>query len=169
MASQVLYTNLFSESRNNVVDLITTANVPDSEISSVEFRKRIYSREPDVKASDFAGYPFLIVHPADVEFEEGGSVDGKGKFVNWDIEIEIVTSDRGYAKKDGQGLTNMDTISNNLVKTFSDVTNRKTLSTNSMNFSRPSATPVSNEMIENELIYRRSVMIPFRSRIQVST
>ena len=171
MASQVTYTNLFSESRNNVVALITSSNVSDPTLSSAEFRKWIYSREPDVKATDFSGYPFIIVHPVDldIEGEDGkGSLDGKSKFVFWDVEIEIITSDRGYGEKDGTGLTNMDTISNNLIKTFMNITNRNTLSTNSMKFVNPTTTSVGNEVIENELVYRRSIILSFKSRIQVS-
>lgn len=169
MANQVTYTNLFSESRTNVVALITSSNVPDPIISSAEYRKWIYSREPDVKANDFKGYPYLIVHPSDFDVEkELGSLDGKSKFVYWDIEIEIVTSDRGYGKSDGQGLSHMDTISNNLIKTFMNSTNRDTLSTNSMKFVNPTTTSVGTEVIENELVYRRSIMISFKSRIQVS-
>ncbi len=95
-------------------------------------------------------------------------MDRKSKFVYWDIEIEITTSDRGYGEKDGKGLTYMDTISNNLVKTFMDVTNRNTLSNNSMKFVNPTTTAVGTEVIDNELVYRRSIMISFKSRIQVS-
>ena len=169
MADQVTYENLFSESRNNVVALITSTNVSDPTISSAEVRKWIYSREPDVKASDFKGYPFLIIHPADLDVEkEGGSLDMKSKFVYWDIEIEILTSDRGYGENDGKGLTHMDTISNNLLKTFLNKTNRITLSTNSMKFMNPTTTAVGSEIIENELVYRRSLILSFKSRIQVS-
>ena len=98
-AVQVDYTKLFSEARTNVIALITASNVSDPGYSSAEFRKRIYSRDPDYKAMDFAGYPYIIVWPADVtvEKEKGqASLDGKSKFVFWDIEIEIVTSDRGF-------------------------------------------------------------------------
>ena len=169
MANQVKYTNLFSESRANVIALITSSNVPDPTISSAEFRKWVYSREPDVKSIDFKGYPYLIVHPSDLDIEkEKGSVDGKSKFVYWDIEVEIVTSDRGYGEKDGKGLTNMDSISNSLIQTFMNITNRKTLSTNSMKFVNPTTTAVGTEVIDNELIYRRSIILSFQSRIQVS-
>ncbi len=170
MADQVTYENLFSESRNNVIALITSSNVPDPTLSSAEYRKWIYSREPDAKSNDFKGYPYLIVHPSDLDIEkEKGSLDGKSKFVYWDIEIEIITSDRGYGESDGKGLTYMDTISNNLIKTFMNVTNRNTLSTNSMKFVNPTTTAVGTESIENELVYRRSLLISFKSRIQVST
>ena len=169
MANQVTYTNLFSESRNNVVALVTSTNVPDPTISSAEFRKWIYSREPDVKSTDFKGYPCIVINPVDLDVEaERGSLDGKSKFVYWDIEIEILTSDRGYGENDGKGLTHMDTISNNLLKTFLNKTNRITLSTNSMKFMNPTTTAVGSEIIENELVYRRSLILSFKSRIQVS-
>ena len=169
MADQVTYQNLFSESRNNVVALVTSTNVPDPTLSSAEFRKWIYSREPDVKSADFKGYPFIVINPVDLDIEaEGGSLDGKSKFIYWDIEIEIVTSDRGYGEKDGKGLTYMDSISNSLIKTFMNITNRKTLSTNSMKFVNPTTTAVGTEVIDNELVYRRSFILSFKSRIQVS-
>jgi len=171
MASQVNYSNLFSESRTNVTALITSSNVSDPVISSAEFRKWVYSREPDVKSADFRGYPFIIVHPAIVDFEKEkgkGSVDGKSKSVFWDIEIEVVASDRGYGENDGQGLTHIDAISNDIVETFMNITNRKTLSTNSMKFANTDTTSVVTEVVANELVYRRSIMLSFESRIQVS-
>jgi len=172
MANQVTYENLFSESRNNVIALITTTNIPDASVSSAEFRKRVYSREPDVKSSGFQGYPCIIVHPADVDIEKEkgkGSLDGKSKSIFWDVEVEILTSDRGYGSNDGNGLSDMDTYSNSLVKTFMNITNRNTLSGNSMKFSNTSTTAVGNEIMNNELIYRRSIMLSFESRIQISS
>jgi hypothetical protein len=169
MANQVTYANLFSESRNNVVALLNSANVPDPTISTAEFRKWIYSREPDMKASDFSGYPIIIVHPADFDVDKDkGSLDMKSKEVLWDIEIEIITSDRGYGANDGKGLSYMDTISNNILKTFLDKSNRITLSNNSMKFTNPTTTSVGSEVIENELVYRRTIILSFKSRIQVS-
>jgi hypothetical protein len=167
MGSQVTYSNLFSESRNNVKDLIS-ANVTNPVVSSGEYRKWIYSREPDVKASDFAGYPFVIVHPSDVDVGEGGSLDGKSKMVEWNIEVEIVTSDRGYGDKDGLGLSHMDTISNSVISVLLNKTNRTTLSTNSMYFSQPTTAAVSTDIVANERVYRRSIFAPFKSRMRVS-
>lgn len=167
--AQITYQNLFSESRTNVLNLIsTTSNVSDPTISSAEFRKWIYSREPDIKANDFAGYPFIIVHHSDVDVEEKGSLDGKSKRVSWSVEIEIVSSDRGYASTDGKGATHMDTISNSIMKTLLNITNRNTLSNLSMKFSQPSTTSVSTDIVNNELVFRRSIFAPFKSRIQVS-
>ncbi len=168
MANAVVYTNLLSESRNNVVALITVSNIADPGIVSTEYRKRIYSRYPDVKAADFAGYPFLVVHPAQFDPDEGGSLDGKHKFVSWIIEIEIITSDRGYGENDGKGLTHMDSISDDVLQTFLSMTNRATLSDNNMKFSNPKTTSVVTEDFNNERIYRRSIILNFKNRIPVS-
>lgn len=168
--SQVTYANLFSEARNNIVSLISNVtNVPDPNSLSNEFRKWIYSREPDVKATDFKGYPFIIIHPVDIDINEKGSVDGKSKPVSWTCEIEIVASDRGYGSKDGQGLTNIDTISDNIMKTLLNMSNRKILQGYGMFFSRPTSTPVTNEGLANELVYRRSIMLDLNTRMQVSS
>lgn len=169
MATQVIYSNLFSESRNNVIALLTSVNVPDPTISSAGFRKWIYSRTPDVKANEFKGYPFLIVHPADADIDEdGGTLDGKSKIVYWNIEIEIVCSDRGYGDNVGKGLSYMDEITDSLAKTFMNISNRKTLTTNSMAFSNVTTSSVTTDVIENELVYSRSIILSFKSRIQVS-
>ena len=167
--AQVTYKNLFSEPRARVVALITSVNVPDPITSSAEFRKWIYSREPDVKSINFKGYPYIIVNPSDFDIDdEKGTIDMKSKLVFWDIEIEIVTSERGYGETDGKGLTHMDTISNSLMQTFMDKTNRRSLSNNSMKFVNPTTTAVGTEVLDNELIYRRSIIISFKSRIQIS-
>jgi hypothetical protein len=166
--AQVTYSNLYSESRNNVVTLLTN-NVSDPTISSAEFRKWIYSLEPDVKSSDFKGYPLIVVHPADVDFDpDRRTVDMKSQQVNWDIMIDIITSDRGYGKQDGLGLSHMDTITNSVIQVLMDKTNRLSLADNSMKFATPNTTTVMAEEIQNEKVYRRSIVISFRSRIQVS-
>jgi len=169
MASQTKYDNLFSESRNNVVALLTSTNISDPTISSAEYRKWIYARDPDIKAIDSNGYPYIVVNPADVDIEkDGGSVDGKSKMVYWDIEVEIVTSDRGYGENDGKGLTHMDAISDDVVQTFMNKTNRDTLSNNSMKYSNCTTTAVGTEVLNNELVYRRSIILSFKSRIAIS-
>lgn len=167
MANFVSKNNLFSEARNNVVDLIS-ANISDPVTAPSEFRKFIYSRRPDAKASDFAGYPYIIVNPSDISFSEQGSVDNKTKLATWTIEIEVVTSDRGYGNQDGKGLIHMDNLSDQLISIFADHANKVTLRNNGIAFATPTSTPVSNEIIHNELVYERSFIYTFRSRKRVS-
>jgi hypothetical protein len=167
MATFVNYTKLFSEARNNVVDLITS-KIDDPATGSAESRKFIYSRRPDVKSNDFAGYPYIIVNPSDITLSETGSVDGKTKMATWTIEIEVVSSDRAYGDKDGQGLVHMDNISDQIISIFADQTNKHTLRNNGIAFATPTSTPVSNEVIHSELVYERSFIYTFQSRKRVS-
>jgi hypothetical protein len=166
MAEKVTYKNLFSESWNNVKELVKT-KVSDPISSSSQSRKWIYSRIPDVKNEQFKGYPFIVIYPVSINVGgELNSLNGKSKSVSWDVEVEIFSSDRGY--KEGNGALYSDSISNQIMEVFLDKTNRDSLMANSMFFSRPNTTSVTQDVIENELIYRRLILLPFRSKIQVS-
>ena len=169
--ARVTYSNLSTEPRTNIVALISnTSNVSDPVTTTSEHRKWIYSREPDVKASDFGGYPFIIIPPAGFSAADtGGSVDGKSKNVFWDCEIEIVSSDRGYGDNNAKGLSQLGSISNNILTTLLNSTNRNTLAGYGMYFSTPVSTDPSSEILNNERVYRRSILCSFRSRIQVSS
>ena len=115
MASQLTYANLFSESWQNVYDLINSrSNIADPTTPSSQFRKMVYTREPDVKALDFKGYPYIVAHPTEVDMEDGGSVDGKSKFITFSAVIDMVASDRGYGKQEGLGHTQMRAMSDDV-------------------------------------------------------
>lgn len=160
--------NLFSAVRVNVVSLISD-NVSDPLSSSSEFRDWIYSRRPDVKASDFGGYPFIVVPPVDVDLEKKSSFDGKSKRVSWDVEIEIVTSAIVDDEGDGDGLSMIESISDDVLSVFLDRVNRLVLRGQLMNFSTPVSSPVSNDVISDELVFVRSIMLSFNSKLQVSS
>ena len=168
--AQITYENLFSEPRNNVVTLISNkTNVADPVSGSAENRKFIYSRFPDVKASDFAGYPFIVIRSTDLDTEIlESSADGKSKMVNFDIDIEIYASDRGYGYEDGRGLANMEAISNDVVQTLMNITNRKSLKSFGLAFSTIEPTQISEQDLKNERLYKRIIPLTFRNKMQVS-
>jgi hypothetical protein len=170
MADKVTYSSMIGEPRDNVVALLTSTNVPDPTLgaSSSEFRKWIYSRRPDVKATDFKGYPVLVVYPCDTITEKGGSKDGKKKFMSFSVEIEVITSDRGYGANNAKGLVHMDTISDNILKTFMNITNRKTLIANGLPFANVDPSKVIPDEISNEQVYTRSFFLNFRGWMAVS-
>ena len=169
MADRVTYSNLFSEARNNLKDLLSIkTNVADPITGLAEYRKWIYSREPDVLDSNFKGYPYFIIHPTDIDFEKESTANMKSKFTSGEIEIEIITSDRGYSGKAGQGMTYMDSITNSIIQTLLNIANRKTLQSNGLYFIEPKTTKVSNEIVEKELTYQRSIMVGFQTKMQVS-
>ena len=168
--AQVTYTNLFSEPRNNVKALINdSSNVSDPLISSAEFRKWIYSRFPDVKANGFSGYPFIVLKSTDLEIpEEEGSADGRSRFVNWEIDIEIYTSDRSEGGQSGKGLSHMESISDDIVQTLMNITNRKTLKSLGMSSEAINPSEISEQPLKNELTYKRIIPLSFNNRLKVS-
>lgn len=168
--AKVSITNLASEPRTNVLNLISdSSNVADPVISSAGFRKWIYSREPDTKASDFKGYPFIIVHAARFLPETTGMMSGKKRFATFVIQIEIVSSDRGYGGSDGKGLTHNDAVTDDVLETLMDLTNRATLKSYGMSFSQPSVSSINVEPLHNELTYRRSIDVEFNDLVVVSS
>ena len=162
MMAKVDYTNLISEPRDNVVSLISnTDNVVDPTTSSAEYRKWIYSRDPDIKSSSFAGYPFIVINPARIDTSGAANMDSSNRFVNWTIDIEVVSSDRGYGESDGKGLTHNDAVTNDVLQTLLDITNRQTLREQGMAFGKPVVSDVLIEPLKEELTYRRIITVPF--------
>lgn len=160
--AKVNSTNLISEPRNNVVSLISDkSNVSDPTLSSSQYRKWIYSRDPDIKAADFAGYPFIVISPASIDTSGSSSVDSSKRFVNWTIDIEVVSSDRGYGSSSGKGLTHNDSITNDILETLLKVSNRKILKSQGMSFGKPVVSDVLIEPLKQELTYRRIITVPF--------
>ena len=121
-----------------------------------------------MKSADFAGFPYIIVHPSNVDMEKLGSVNLKSKFVNWMIEVEVVTGDRGYGSADGKGLSHMDAISDDIIETLSNAANRRTLIGNTLHFVTVSSGAVSTGTVNNTLVYRRSFFVGMRTRMVVS-
>jgi hypothetical protein len=164
--------NLFSESWNNIYNLINSkTNVADPTISSSEFRKWVFSREPDVKAAEFSGYPYIVVNNSEVDVDtkgKGRSVDGKSQIVTWTIEIDVVTSDRGHNDQDGKGQVHMDAISDDIMETLMSITNRNTIKANGLYFPSVKPTGVVQEAKSNELCFRRSFILGFLNKMQVS-
>ena len=167
-ASAVTRSNMLSESWNNIYQLLL-ANVTDPTIGSAEFRKWFYTRDPDVKAAGFAGYPFIIIHPSLVDFSTGmKSVDANARMVEWTLEIEVVTSDRGVGNSAGNGASQNDTITDSVISVLNSTTNRKTLRGNSLYDLDITTTSVVVEPDRDTLVYRRTLLVAVRNRMKVS-
>lgn len=169
MANSITKSNLFSEARNNIVDLIS-ANVSDPITSASEFRKWIYAREPDMKSAGFKGFPIIIIHPSELEINNRAkSLDRKSKMISWTVEIEVVSSDRGNGTNGGKGLSHMDSISNSIVEVLNDTTNLDTLRNNRIHNLTFAASGVLTESLADELVYRRSFIVNIETKIQTSS
>lgn len=165
-ASTVEYDNLYSESWNNIYQMLL-AQLDDPSDPSGN-RKFIYVRNPDVKSLTFKDYPYVVVPPVEVTFGDKESLNRKSSMVNFNMEIEVVTADRAYGSRDAKGAVDNDTISDQLVEILNDATNRKTLSSNGLNFIRPNSTPATPETENNTLVFRRSFILSFSSRKRIS-
>src|SRR3990167_7887755 len=107
MASQVDRGSILTQGWQNVFDLVkSNSSVADPLKGSADYRKWIFSREPDVKKLGFQSFPYIIVHPATVRFSDAQGrqrLDRKRRIVSWMVEVEVVTCDRGYGYGDGKG------------------------------------------------------------------
>ena len=169
MADRITYSNIFSGPRANLLALIDDkTNVADPTTSNSEYRKWIYSRDPDVKGDNFSGFPLIIIHSSNFEPTEKGSCDMKSKPVSWSMEIEILTSDRGYGSKDGMGMVHMDDISDDVATTLLNVANRKTLQSNNLFNLTFTSSNITQDVIGEQLVYRRGFNVELSTRLRVS-
>lgn len=158
--AKIEYNNLISEPRNNVVSLISE-NVNDPISTPSEYRKWIYSRDPSIKSTSFNGYPFIVIGPTRIDTSGSANIASSKRFINWTIDIEVVSSDRGYGDASGKGLTYNDSITNEVIQTLLDVENRNTLRNQGMAFGKPVVSDVLIEPLKQEMTYRRIITVPF--------
>jgi len=167
--TRVTYTNFLSEARNNIIALLENrSNVADPVTVSTEYRKWIYSREPDIVAQEFKNFPLIIIYPAASVFAHARSLDMKRRIVEHMIRVEVVASDREYNNKNAKGMEHLDAISDNVLQTLHNTTNRNTLQANGLYNIEVDTEDVAIEELNNTLVYRRGINIKFMTRKRVS-
>lgn len=145
------------------------SNVVDPASGSAEVRKFIYSREPDVKETAFAGFPYIILHPVTTNTSVGSKrLNMNARALSWGFEIEIVSSDRERNNRSARGLQDSDSICEDVIQTLNDLTNRRSLQSAGLFSFTVEASTVSVEEFSNTLIYRRSVIVSCSSHLKVS-
>ena len=166
MATTITYNNLVSESWQNVYDLIKSSVTDPLGQSN---RKWVYTRDPNLKSLSGQQLPYIVVNPSMISFDDKQTVDLKVKTVNWSVELEIVSTDgvAGDALK-GKGQTQNDSITDSLLSVFNSVTNRNTLAANGLKFSIPEVTAAGTIIINQQVVYRRSIFLSFKNKMSVS-
>lgn len=168
-ASHIDYSNLFTQAKQNVIDFLDNRSyVADPVGSSAQKRKFVYDREPDHKNIGLQGFPFIICHTAITDFSDLKSTDRRKGFVNFTIEIEVVSADRGGNNAEGKGAQWCDQISDDIVQTFNDTTPLNTLRSNGLYNFRPNSTGRVEVPTASTLTFRRSFFLTFRTRIRLS-
>jgi len=87
----------------------------------------------------------------------------------WSVEIEVVASDRGANNKNGKGRIHLNAISDDIIETFNSVTNLNTLNNNLLYSFKIEAGGTVTEPNAEELVYRRSFILSFTAKLQVSS
>ncbi len=154
MANKVTKSNLLSESRNNIVEILQN-NVTNPSGNP----KWIYARRPKVKNLSFNGFPFLVVYPSRVTFGSPMTVNGQKKKTSFSIEIEVVTQDA--AVNQGKGLMQLDSVTDQVLEQLNSKTNRDTLRANGLLFVDPDVSGVGDEEWNSTKIVTRTIMLTF--------
>jgi hypothetical protein len=176
VASRINYSNTHSQAWENIYDIVKTKSyVADPTTSSAEYRKWVYNRFPDVKSSDFKGYPFIVVNGAEMEIPDnserrGNSLDNVSKRVFWTLDIDVYASDRQYNNKgqDGKGMEYINAISDDLIQTFNNLTVRQTLQDNNIFFAKLNSTSSDVNDLSNEKVYVKSFTCSFQTKMNVT-
>jgi len=155
---------LLSQSYANIYNLIDDkSNVPDP--SGSDTRKMIYRRDPLVKGTSFKGYPCIIINPASITFENYG-MDGSRANVGWEINIEILCSDT-IRNNNAMGAEWCDELTESILYTLNDTTNRKTLRSYGMANIVPDIGDVNLIIISQERIFSRTITLKFNKRLEI--
>lgn len=156
--------NLFTQSWENLyVEINTRTNVRDP--FSAGIRKFIYSREPNTKSSNFAGFPFIVMQPDTIDFENQSVSTSKKDMLGSQI-VEVYSSDNLLnGTVNGAGQTHLNQISDDLVKTFNDLTVKARLRGYKIENINIKATGVQVMELEEETVFIRSFIIEYNTRM----
>src|SRR3989344_6984861 len=141
----VNHSNLFTQPHANIFNLINNrANVPDPE-DSLGTRRLLYVREPRDLSTTFSGFPVIVIPPIELS-EDIVTVDGNTATVTFSIMIRIMTKDHNTSRSGtASGASALDSISDNVLKTLNNESNRKTLRSQGMSSIKIISTPTTYE------------------------
>jgi hypothetical protein len=129
-------TTLMSGVHNNIFDTINErSNVVDAKNPNNLFRKFVYKNDPWSKGN-YDGYPYVIVRfPNITKVKESQSADGNVKNIEWTCEVTVRTAMGGAINDDESvGVTDMNSICDDLHETFDSKSVKDELRAYGMNF-----------------------------------
>ena len=160
-SAKVDYSNLFSQSHANIFNLLNNrSNVSDPEDSKGN-RKFLYVREPRDLGTNFTGFPVIIIPPIELD-EEVVTLDGNKATVEFSIMVRIMTKDHNVPRTGtASGAEVLNTISNDVLKTLNNETNRKTLRNQGMKKIKIVSTPTTYEETHDSMMFVREFELRF--------
>ena len=154
--------NIFTQIHANIYNLINNrSNVPDP-VDSFGNRKFVYVREPLYLSTNFKGFPFIVVPNADYSQLDNQMFSGTKAREKDDITIIVMTQDKDSdTSGDPSGASQLDNISNSVLQTMNDVSNRAMLRTNGLSNIKVDSTSYEWTEINGKMVFRREINISF--------
>lgn len=167
MVTNWTYDKLELSAYDNIFEVIDTrTNVADPKDSNGN-RKFVYDHAPEVKGSDFGGYPCIFVNMPVIEHDEQ-SVDGTMRFVSGTIEIITRASIFGTNNFDSSvGRKDILNIGSDLIKTFNSSSVKQQLRTAGMYKVVLNKTTQDTLDIDQEPIFEGIYKLTFEARKKV--
>ena len=131
MTAAISKTTLFSNAWSSIYSIVNSrSNIRDPSDSNGT-RKFVYARIPNIKGNNI-DFPFIVLNQPKIISQSKPSLNMKRKMITYACEIEIYTCDSlsGSASlgiPNGKAQQWLNQISDDVYKTFNDLTVRKTL------------------------------------------
>ena len=169
VSANISKSNLTSQSFANLYNLLNNkTNVPDP-IFTNSTRKFVYAREPDVQNINSDGYPFIIIRPARITTRDY-TFDAGSSWFDFEFEIEIRCTDRVRGKEGSGnyaiGIQYVDEITDGIIKTLNDKTNRLVLNAYGMGTFLIETEDVDVDDFEGDVVWVRRIMLKSKSRLK---
>ena len=150
---------------SNIYNIINNrSNIPDP-VDSTSTRTMVHTNEPNF-GRNFAGYPIIILFPVIASFTQVSS-NGSKALVEWRIEIEVKSSDN-IRGNENRGQEFLEAISDDIIETLNNTTNKMTLRTYGMGFINPNIADSDTLYDGDNKIYLNRFIIPFSKIIKVN-
>ena len=160
--------NLVSQPYANIYNLLNNRNNVQDPLDSSGIRKFIYSRSPDENSNNFAGYPYIIISRGSPKRDDGEDScdETKGDLI-WEFEVMIRSSDKTRVSP-GNGAYSCEQITNNILKTINNVSNRTTLRNYATDIMGISVDDFDTIELSNDVVFYSIITIRVKRRFLLS-
>ena len=168
-SSAITYEKIYSQSHANIYNLINIRSNVSDPADDDGNRKFVYVREPRTLGRNFAGFPVIIIPSFSVS-QTGNSVDRTRAMLTYDIDIRVGTQDKDSdSLGNPSGAEQLNLISDNIIKTLNNQTNRDMLRTQGMSNFELSDSDFDYEETEGKTIYVREFTVTFSKMLEVAS
>jgi hypothetical protein len=169
MGNRIQYDGLFGTAFDNVYEIINNRdNIKDPRDPSGE-RKFVYDADPLTQNISFNLLPYIFIENSTNPDGLEQSANGSKRYETWEHEIVVRTARAGSGNQNPDtGRTDMNTIINELRKTFNVATNRSTLASYNMRNVRLSIIFTDTlTTVDNKDILQTTLRLTYSARLGV--